>query len=66
MSKVLSHEEITGYGRGGFISPIRVLSPEAAGEARQSGAKVEQTVKEIYAYPADVVKLAADAIRPAR
>jgi tripartite-type tricarboxylate transporter receptor subunit TctC len=32
----------------------------------QSGEKVERTVKEIYAYPPDVVKLAADAIRSAR
>jgi hypothetical protein len=32
----------------------------------QDGAKVEQLVREAYAYPADVVKLAADAIRPAR
>jgi tripartite-type tricarboxylate transporter receptor subunit TctC len=31
-----------------------------------SGAKVEQLVKEIYSYPADVVKIAADAIMPAR
>lgn len=32
----------------------------------QTGAKVEQLVRESYAYPADVVKLASDAIRPAR
>jgi hypothetical protein len=32
----------------------------------QTGAKVEQLVREAYAYPPDVVKLAADAIRPAR
>ncbi len=32
----------------------------------QNGAKLEQLVREIYTYPADVVKLAADAIRPAR
>ena len=32
----------------------------------QNGAKVEQSVREAYAYPSDVVKLAAEAIRPAR
>jgi tripartite-type tricarboxylate transporter receptor subunit TctC len=32
----------------------------------QSGAKVERLIKEIYAYPADVVQLAAQAIRPTR
>jgi len=32
----------------------------------QTGVKVEQLVREAYAYPADVVKLASDAIRPAR
>ena len=32
----------------------------------QSGAKVEQLVREVYAYPADIVKIAAQAIRPAR
>jgi tripartite-type tricarboxylate transporter receptor subunit TctC len=32
----------------------------------QSGAKVEQLVKEVYAYPADVVKIATDAIKVAR
>ena len=29
----------------------------------QSGAKVEQLVKEVYSYPPDVVKIATDAIR---
>ena len=32
----------------------------------QPGAKVEQLVREAYSYPPEVVKLAADAIRPAR
>jgi hypothetical protein len=32
----------------------------------QSGAKVEQLVKEVYTYPADVVKVATDAIKVAR
>ncbi|MSP95060.1 MAG: hypothetical protein EXR00_07275 [Alphaproteobacteria bacterium] len=32
----------------------------------QAGAKVEQVVREVYASPADIVKLAADAIRTAR
>jgi hypothetical protein len=32
----------------------------------QQGAQVERLVREIYDYPADVVKLAADAIKPAR
>ena len=31
----------------------------------QSGAKVEQVVRAIYASPPDVVKIAAQAIRPA-
>ena len=29
----------------------------------QSGAKVEQLVKEVYSYPPDVVKIATDAIK---
>jgi hypothetical protein len=32
----------------------------------QSGAKVEQLVKEVYSYPPDVVKIAASAIQNAR
>jgi tripartite-type tricarboxylate transporter receptor subunit TctC len=32
----------------------------------QNGANVEQLVRQAYAYPPDVVKLAAEAIRPAR
>jgi tripartite-type tricarboxylate transporter receptor subunit TctC len=32
----------------------------------QNGAQVEQLVRQAYAYPPDVVKLAAEAIRPAR
>jgi tripartite-type tricarboxylate transporter receptor subunit TctC len=32
----------------------------------QQGAQVERLVREIYDYPTDVVKLAADAIKPAR
>jgi tripartite-type tricarboxylate transporter receptor subunit TctC len=32
----------------------------------QNGAKVEQSLREAYAYPPDVVRLAAEAIRPAR
>jgi tripartite-type tricarboxylate transporter receptor subunit TctC len=32
----------------------------------QPGAKVEELIREVYAYPADVVKLAAEAIRAAR
>jgi len=31
----------------------------------QSGVKVERLIREIYAYPPDVVQLAAQAIRPA-
>ena len=32
----------------------------------QNGVQVEQLVRQAYAYPPDVVKLAAEAIRPAR
>ena len=32
----------------------------------QSGVRIEQLVREVYTYPADVVKIAAEAIRPAR
>jgi len=32
----------------------------------QPGAKVEELVREIYTYPADVVQIAAQAIKPAR
>jgi len=46
-----------------FLAEMKKLDLEVR---PQSGAKVEQLVKEVYSYPADVVKIAADAIKPAR
>jgi len=46
-----------------FLAEMKKLALEVR---PQSGAKVEQVVRDIYASPPDVVKLAADAIRPAR
>ncbi len=51
-----------------------MTDPEFAAEMKrlaldvrpQSGVQVEDLVKEIYTYPADVVKIAAEAIKPAR
>ena len=46
-----------------FLAEMKKLDLEVR---PQSGAKVEQLVKEVYSYPPDVVKIAADAIRSAR
>ena len=46
-----------------FLAEMKKLALEVR---PQSGAKVEQLVNEIYAYPADVVKIATQAIRPVR
>ena len=46
-----------------FLAEMKKLALEVR---PQSGAHVEQLVREVYTYPADVVKLAAEAIRPAR
>ena len=46
-----------------FIAEMKKLALEVR---PQSGAKVEQLLREVYAYPADIVKIAAQAIRPAR
>jgi tripartite-type tricarboxylate transporter receptor subunit TctC len=46
-----------------FLAEMRRLDLEVR---PQSGAKVEQLVKEVYSYPADVVKIAADAIKVAK
>ena len=46
-----------------FLAEMKKLTLEVR---PQSGAHVEQLVREVYTYPADVVKLAAEAIRPAR
>ena len=43
-----------------FLAEMKKLDLEVR---PQSGAKVEQLVKEVYAYPPDVVKIATDAIR---
>jgi len=45
-----------------FLAEMKRLDLEVR---PQSGAKVEQLVKEVYAYPADVVKIATDAIKVA-
>jgi tripartite-type tricarboxylate transporter receptor subunit TctC len=47
----------------GFLAEMKKLDLEVR---PQSGAKVEQLVKEVYSYPADVVKIASDAIKVAR
>ena len=46
-----------------FLAEMKKLDLEVR---PQAGAKVEQLVKEVYAYPPDVVKIAADAIRVAK
>jgi tripartite-type tricarboxylate transporter receptor subunit TctC len=46
-----------------FLAEMKRLALEVR---PQSGAKVEQLVKEVYTYPADVVKIATQAIGPAR
>jgi tripartite-type tricarboxylate transporter receptor subunit TctC len=46
-----------------FVAEMKKLALDVK---PQTGAKVEQLVREAYAYPPDVVKIAADAIRPAR
>ena len=46
-----------------FLAEMKRLDLEVQ---PQSGAKVEQLVKEVYSYPADVVKIASDAIKVAR
>jgi len=46
-----------------FLAEMKKLDLEVR---PQSGVKVEQLVKEVYSYPPDVVKIAADAIRSAR
>ena len=46
-----------------FLAEMKRLDLEVR---PQSGAKVEQLVKEVYSYPADVVKIASDAIKVAR
>jgi hypothetical protein len=46
-----------------FIAEMKKLALEVR---PQSGAKVEQLVREVYAYPAEIVRIAAQAIRPAR
>ena len=46
-----------------FLAEMKKLALEVR---PQSGAKVEQLVDEVYTYPADVVRIAAQAIRPAR
>ena len=46
-----------------FIAEMNRLALEVR---PQPGAKVEDLIREVYAYPADVVKLAAEAIKPAR
>ena len=46
-----------------FLAEMKKLTLEVR---PQSGAKFEQLVNEIYTYPAEVVKIATQAIRPAR
>jgi tripartite-type tricarboxylate transporter receptor subunit TctC len=46
-----------------FLAEMKRLDLEVR---PQSGAKVEQLVKEVYSYPPDVVKIAADAIKVAK
>jgi len=46
-----------------FLAEMKKLALEVR---PQPGAKVERLVREVYTYPADVVKLAAEAIKPAR
>jgi len=47
----------------GFLAEMKKLDLEVR---PQGGSKVEQLVKEVYGYPADVVKIASDAIKVAR
>ena len=46
-----------------FVAEMERLALEVR---PQPGAKVEELIREVYAYPADVVSLAAQAIKPAR
>jgi tripartite-type tricarboxylate transporter receptor subunit TctC len=46
-----------------FLAEMQKLALEVR---PQSGVKVEQLVREVYTYPADIVKIAAEAIKPAR
>jgi hypothetical protein len=46
-----------------FLAEMRKLALEVR---PQSGAKVEQLVREVYTYPPEVVKIAAEAIRSGR
>ena len=46
-----------------FIAEMKKLALEVR---PQSGTIVEQLVREVYAYPADIVKIAAEAIHPVR
>jgi hypothetical protein len=56
--RVLTDREIAAYRRDGFLSPVRVISAEEAAEGRRELEAMESAM--------GVVKLAADAIRPAR
>jgi len=47
----------------GFLAEMKKLDLEVR---PQSGARIEQLVKEVYSYPPDVVKIASDAIRAGR
>jgi tripartite-type tricarboxylate transporter receptor subunit TctC len=46
-----------------FLAEMQKLALEVR---PQSGAKVERLVREVYTYPAEIVKIAAEAIKPAR
>jgi hypothetical protein len=46
-----------------FLAEMKKLALEVR---PQSGAKVEQLVREVYTYPAEVVSIATQAISPAR
>jgi hypothetical protein len=46
-----------------FVAEMQKLALEVR---PQPGAEVEQLVREVYTYPAEIVKIAADAIKPAR
>src|SRR5258706_994071 len=46
-----------------FLAEMKKLALDAR---PQSGAKVQQLVRDVYAYPADVVRIGTQAIRPAR
>jgi tripartite-type tricarboxylate transporter receptor subunit TctC len=46
-----------------FLAEMKRLALEVR---PQSGAHVEQTIREVYTYPPEIVKIAAEAIKPAR